>query len=859
MKNKNGFTLIELLSTLIILGIIATIAIQSYNMLVIKNDNSKYKYYWNFIEKASDLYFDARKINMIPGECFSVNYQALVDKDYLKEEGVTCTGNIILRKQNKKYVYDDTNLECKSNNKIVNEKVAVEAVCPVTGAFTFDDNYERANDIATPMTASIDKWNNVSTTHTVKKAYDLASSKNISFTECTGECGIYQNLTKTLVPDKTYSFSVQLKANSGKTLKVGVGTNGMKTITTTGAWQKVSGDFVATSTDSSKFSILSTTGWQENEEIYLNSVIVYEKNQSLKNKLAFEIDVPFGDGLPKPTRAGYQFTGWFTESSGGVQITKDTIVPKTKNIIYYAHWTKKNAKVNYLANGGIGTMTSDTVTYGNDYTIKNNAFTNTGYTFDYWKDKDNNKNFSIWSETPITWTYDKEINLSAIWTANKYTVTFNPNGGSVSETSRTVTYDTKYDELPTPTREGYTFNGWYTSASGGVKITASTVVSLTGNQTLYAQWTAKKFTVTFNANGGSVSTSSKNATYDSAYGTLPTPTRTGYVFIGWFDEKYKDNPLNYYADTYSDLYNGYGYNETNLYNHYINYGKNEGRRISQYLDTDIVKKENSHTLYAGWKANTYTIKYISNGGSGTMANKTATYDSTHTISANSFTRTGYTFVGWTTNSNGTDDGYNWTNWSGTWKYVNGQYGISNGTLTLYARWVASVVAHSSTGSHSASAVGSTAATWSFHKFDKVYTSIPTFSWTGGDDYTSHQIVAISQMGVVLKARNGTGSQQWPWYTWKVTGNAYNSVPNGVAQNGSIDVGGVSRGSRNYTVTYPIPYTKPPKLYVVNHATHYSCSVSVVSQSATGFTVKHTNSSSSTQYDAIIWMAVDSNY
>lgn len=650
MKNKNGFTLIELLSTLIILGIIATIAIQSYNMLVIKNDNSKYKYYWNFIEKASDLYFDARKINMISGECLSVNYQALVDKDYLKEEGVTCTGNIILRKQNKKYVYDDTNLECKSNDKIVKEKGAVEAVCPVTGAFTFDNNYERVNDIATPMTASIDKWNNVLTTHTVKKAYDLASSKNISFTECTGECGIYQNLTKTLVPDKTYSFSILIKANNGKTLKVGVGTNGMKTITTTGAWQKVSGDFVATSSDSSKFSILSTTGWQENEEIYLNSVIVYEKNQSLKNKLAFEIDVPFGDGLPKPKRAGYQFTGWFTESSGGVQITKDTIVPKTKNIIYYAHWTKKNTKVNYLANGGIGTMASDTVTYGNDYTIKNNAFTNTGYTFDYWKDKDNNKNFSIWSETPITWTYDKEINLSAIWTANKYTVTFNPNGGSVSETSRTVTYDTKYDELPTPTRGGYTFNGWYTSASGGVKITASTVVSLTGNQTLYAQWTAKKFTVTFNANGGSVSTSSKNVTYDSAYGTLPTPTRTGYVFIGWFDEKYKNNPLNYYADTYSDLYNGYGYNETNLYNHYINYGKNEGRRISQYLDTDIVKKENSHTLYAGWKANTYTITFNANGGSVSQTSVVATYGSSINLPVP--TREGYIFNGWYTSASG---------------------------------------------------------------------------------------------------------------------------------------------------------------------------------------------------------------
>ena len=159
MKNKNGFTLIELLSTLIILGIIATIAIQAYNMLIVKNDDSKYDYYWSFVEKASDLYFDARKVNMITGECLSVNYQTLVDKDYLKEEGVTCTGNIILRKEKNKYVYDDTNIVCKSNNKIVKEKGEVEAVCPVTEIFTFDDNYQRLSDIATTMTASIDKWN----------------------------------------------------------------------------------------------------------------------------------------------------------------------------------------------------------------------------------------------------------------------------------------------------------------------------------------------------------------------------------------------------------------------------------------------------------------------------------------------------------------------------------------------------------------------------------------------------------------------------------------------------------------------------------------------------------------------------
>ena len=75
-------------------------------------------------------------------------------------------------------------------------------------------------------------------------------------------------------------------------------------------------------------------------------------------------------------------------------------------------------------------------------------------------------------------------------TVNTYKVTFNPNGGAVSPTSKTVTYGEPYGTLPTPQREGYGFLGWYTAASGGSKITATSTVSITANQTLYAHWEA---------------------------------------------------------------------------------------------------------------------------------------------------------------------------------------------------------------------------------------------------------------------------------------------------------------------------------------------------------------------------------
>lgn len=73
--------------------------------------------------------------------------------------------------------------------------------------------------------------------------------------------------------------------------------------------------------------------------------------------------------------------------------------------------------------------------------------------------------------------------------SGSYAVTFNANGGSVSTTSKTVTNGSTYGILPTPTRNNYTFDGWYTAQSGGSKITASTSVNLAGNQTLYAHWT----------------------------------------------------------------------------------------------------------------------------------------------------------------------------------------------------------------------------------------------------------------------------------------------------------------------------------------------------------------------------------
>ncbi len=86
-------------------------------------------------------------------------------------------------------------------------------------------------------------------------------------------------------------------------------------------------------------------------------------------------------------------------------------------------------------------------------------------------------------------------------------------------------------------------------------------------------------------------------------------------------------------------------------------------------------------------SNNYTINYYGNGAnSGSVSSHVCVMNGNCTIKANGFTKTGYVFVGWTTNSNGVDDRHQWTGWSGTWKYTNGQYGIASNQLNLYARW-----------------------------------------------------------------------------------------------------------------------------------------------------------------------------
>jgi|GEM_PF-1972422 len=215
----------------------------------------------------------------------------------------------------------------------------------------------------------------------------------------------------------------------------------------------------------------------------------------------------------------------------------------------------------------------------------------------------------------------------------KVTVT-KPKGEALSEISDATSTD------------GYTFEGWKTERAGGTKVTSSNVVP-SSDITYYANWS---YYIAFDANTGTGSMDKQGKLlYNGSKVALSANTfkKTGYTFDKWNTAK-----------------DGSG---------------------TSYSDKEAVKNVRSvsggiATLYAQWKANTYTVTFDANGGTGTMKDQSFTYDKAQNLSTNEFTREGYTFLGWSENSS-----------AATATYTDGQEvsnltDKANGKVTLYAVW-----------------------------------------------------------------------------------------------------------------------------------------------------------------------------
>ena len=324
------------------------------------------------------------------------------------------------------------------------------------------------------------------------------------------------------------------------------------------------------------------------------------------------------------SRTGYTFTGWNTspDGTGTAYRPNATIQFAAQNITLYAQWKVRSYSVNFDSNGG-SAVASQSVKYGSKASRPTDP-TRAGHTFQGWyTSRDGGARYDF------NQTVTGDVTLYAHWSVNSYTLAFDGNGGKASESSRTVQYGSQYGSLPTATRTGHTFQGWYTAKSGGTKVSPSTTMGA-ANTTLYAHWSVNAYTLAFDGNGGKASESSRKVQYGNQYGTLPTATRTGYAFQGWYT------------------------------------ARSDGSQVSSSTTMEAANT----TVYAHWTVNTYTVSFDSNGGSA-VASQSVRYGSKATQPANP-TRAGHTFQGW------------YTARSGGSKY---DFGTAvTGDVTLYAHW-----------------------------------------------------------------------------------------------------------------------------------------------------------------------------
>ena len=209
--------------------------------------------------------------------------------------------------------------------------------------------------------------------------------------------------------------------------------------------------------------------------------------------------------LAYATRTGYTFTGWNTNANGtGTTYGPDNIGNIVANTTLYAQWEANSYTVTWNGNATAGSLLASRL-----------------------------------------WNYAGSSGYTSSSTGSNSSYTTSTTG--VTATS-SVTYNSSISyKTPIPIRSGYTFNGWYTAKSSGTRIAdnaGNLVASVSGytsssrqwiragNTILYAQWTAKTYSITYNLGGGSLS--SQPTTYSvTTNRTISTPTRTGYTFTGW--------------------------------------------------------------------------------------------------------------------------------------------------------------------------------------------------------------------------------------------------------------------------------------------------------------------------------------
>ena len=286
-----------------------------------------------------------------------------------------------------------------------------------------------------------------------------------------------------------------------------------------------------------------------------------------------------------PTRQGYRFTGWYLGNESvynkyGVAVRNSSLYSYDTdyhwrydgNVTVKAGWDAINYKISYKVATGTGSIPSQTVHYGDSFTLADgNAFTYAGHTFSHWYVRRNSdkkvfcydgvwhatdgselygsdisnwypyNNSGLTFEMNDAWTRsdtdaDEEFTFWGFWTADEYSITYNLNGGSLNGKTNPDKYTSETADftLNNPTKNGYTFVGWRGTGITDVEKTVTITKGSTGNRTYEAVWIPTVYTITYNLDGGTVvGTNPDTYTIETDTFTLKNPVKIGYTFIGW--------------------------------------------------------------------------------------------------------------------------------------------------------------------------------------------------------------------------------------------------------------------------------------------------------------------------------------
>jgi len=338
-------------------------------------------------------------------------------------------------------------------------------------------------------------------------------------------------------------------------------------------------------------------------------------------------------------KVGYSLAGWTVNSdgTGTVYVAGDSYVFGSQSVTFYPKWSAGTNTVTFSAGGGSGSISNQLITTDVATTLTSNTFTRTGYTFAGWATTSGG---SVVYADGASVTITGGMDLVAVWTANSNTVTFSAGDGSGTMSNQSITTDVATALTSnTFTRTGYTFAGWSTTLNGSLAFANNASVTITSGLDLFALWTPNSNTVTFSSGGGTGSMSNQVIITDVATAlTSNTFIRTGYTFSGW--------------------------------------ATSQGGSVV-YANGASVTITGDMNLVAVWGPLTNTVTFNANDGSGSPATSTQSIVSGAgtALTANGFTRTGYTFAGWNTSALGT----------GT-SYTNSQSVTLVSDLNLFAQW-----------------------------------------------------------------------------------------------------------------------------------------------------------------------------